>query len=393
MHEGGPMAMNSLIMGLVRAGHQVKVLAVNSEKYHVDPALIPEDYKKLTGLELVHLDLRLKIIPAFFSMLRRRSYHVQRFISDAFRERLVRLLRQQPYDVVQLETVFVAPYLDVIRQHSKAHIILRAHNIEHLIWERMAMQTANPLKKFYLNDLAGLLKQYEKNVATRVDGIAAITRNDAAFFRGITSKPVIDLPFGVMSGQIAGEAAKPGVGYKLFHIGAMNWMPNEEGMRWFLDDIWPELHRLYPELTLTLAGRFMPDWLVTGYKQGVEVVGEVKDARQFVESHDVAIVPLRSGSGIRIKIIEAMAAGKPVVATTVGAEGIICTHGVNIFIADRLQDFIEFAGLLKAHPEKIADIAAGGLKMVRQHYNNEELVLRLLVFYNEVRKRLGSVAL
>ncbi len=391
MHEGGPMAMNSLIMGLVRAGHQVKVLAVNSDKYYVDPKNIPGDYLKSTGLELVHLDLRIKLLPAFISMLRRRSYHVERFISDNFRQRLVQLLRQQHYDVVQLETIFMAPYIDEIRRHSKATIILRAHNIEHLIWERIAMQTSNPLKRLYLSDLSRTLKNYEKNTLNLVDGIAAITRNDASYFRGITHKPVIDLPFGVENEKIASKV--PAIkGGRFFHIGAMNWMPNEEGMRWFLDDIWPELYRLNNSMKLTLAGRFMPVWLVSGYKPGVEVVGEVEDAKRFIEEHDVAIVPLRSGSGIRIKIIEAMAAGKAVVATSIGAEGITYTHGENIFIANRLHDFIDFIQMYATQPQKVGNIAAGGLRLVQEQYRNEWLVTRLLTFYGEARKRLTNVA-
>jgi glycosyltransferase involved in cell wall biosynthesis len=379
-------------MGLVRAGHQVKVLAVNSDKYKVDPKSIPAEYLKSTGLELVHLDLRIKVIPAMISLLRRRSYHVERFINENFRQKLIHLLRQQSYDVVQLETIFVAPYIDDIRKHSKALIVLRAHNVEHLIWERLAMQTKNLLKRFYLSDLARTLKHYEKYVLIQVDGVAAITRNDAAFFRGITHKPVIDLPFGVQNEQIVSQV--PALkGDRLFHIGAMNWMPNEEGMRWFLDFIWPELHRINKKLKLTLAGRFMPAWLVTGYKPNVEVVGEVDDARRFIEEHDVAIVPLRSGSGIRIKIIEAMAAGKAVVATSVGAEGIIYTHGQNIFIANKLHDFIDFVQLYTTQPEQVETIAAGGLRLVNEHYKNEELVQRLLAFYGEARKRLTSVAL
>lgn len=384
--------MNSLIMGLVDAGHQVKVLAVNSEKYNVDPASIPADYVKATGLELVHLDLRVKWLPALISMIRRRSYHVERFISESFRERLIRILRQQPFDVVQLETVFMAPYIHDIRKHCKGAIVLRAHNVEHLIWERMAGQTSNLFKRLYLRDLAFTLKKFEKTVIRQVDGIAAITRNDAAFFRAITHKPVIDLPFGVFPDAISQKSADA-AGNKFFHIGAMNWMPNEEGMRWFLEDIWPELHRLHPQFTLTLAGRYMPGWLVTGYRPGVVVVGEVDDARSFVEAHDVAIVPLRSGSGIRIKIIEAMAAGKAVVATKIGAEGILYTHGENIYIANKLHDFIDFANLLANHPEKVAKIAAGGLQLVRQQYDNRVLVSRLLVFYNEIKRQMSSVSL
>ena len=133
-HEGGPIAMNNLIEGVVAAGHKVKVLAINTNKYNVDISDIPEDYKKQTNIELVYIDLSLKPIPAFLNLFTGKSYHVERFISDNFREKLKEVLLNQKFDIVQIETLFMSPYIDTIREFSKAPIVLRAHNIEYLIW-------------------------------------------------------------------------------------------------------------------------------------------------------------------------------------------------------------------------------------------------------------------
>ena len=118
--EGGPMAMNSMIEGMLAAGHEVKVLAVNSEKYHIELNDIPKDYRAQTGIELVQIDLRVKALDAFLNLFSGKSYHVERFISEDFRLRLIQILDSQSFDIVQLETLFMMPYLEDIRNHSKA---------------------------------------------------------------------------------------------------------------------------------------------------------------------------------------------------------------------------------------------------------------------------------
>ena len=136
--EGGPMAMNSIITGLLEAGHQVKILAVNNEKYKVSEADIPDEYKRKTGIELIDVDLQVRPMKALLNLFTKKSYHVERFISKEFKERLTEVLEKEQFDVVQLEMLYMAPYVAAIREHSKAMIVLRAHNVEHLIWERIA---------------------------------------------------------------------------------------------------------------------------------------------------------------------------------------------------------------------------------------------------------------
>ena len=237
--------MNSIITGLLEAGHQVKILAINSEKYHVKESDIPEEYKKKTRIELINVDLTVYPLNAFLNLFTKKSYHVERFISKEFKDKLAETLEKEQFDVVQLEMLYMAPYVETIRKHSKAMIVLRAHNVEHKIWERIARETKFFVKRWYINHLAKTLKEYELSALETVDGVAAITRKDAAFFRKYCSKPIIDIPYGVYPEQFTPKSEIEGKP-KFYHIGSMNWMPNEEGIRWFIDEVLPKTVERYP---------------------------------------------------------------------------------------------------------------------------------------------------
>ena len=376
--------MNSIITGLLEAGHQVKILAINNEKFHVTDNDIPEEYRKKTGIELIDVDLSIKPMNAFLNLFSKKSYHVERFISKEFNDRLIEVLDKELFDVVQLEMLYMTPYVATIREHSKAMIVLRAHNVEHKIWERIAKETRFFIKRWYINHLAKTLKEYELSALETVDGVAAITRKDAAFFRKYCSKPIIDIPYGVYPEEFTPKyeiEGKP----KFYHIGSMNWMPNEEGIRWFIDEVLPKTVEKVYDFVYHLAGRNMPEWLTHLNNPHVEVVGEVPDAKEFVSNHDVAIVPLLSGSGIRIKIIESMAMGKTVITTRVGAEGILYDEEVNIIIAENIAKMVEAIRSINENPEIAVRIGKEARKLVESTYDNRKIIARLLMFYEQIK--------
>ena len=376
--------MNSIVTGLLEAGHQVKILSVNSPKYNVSMDDIPEDYRKATGIELIDVDLRVKPLQAFKNLFSKKSYHVERFVSKDFNNRLVEVLKADSYDVVQLETLFMAPYVETLRQHSKASIVLRAHNVEHLIWERIAKGTRFFLKRAFIKHLAKTLKNYEMNAISKVDGIAAITRKDAAFFRKYCATPTVDIPFGVYPEQFTPNYEvddKP----SFYHIGSMNWMPNEEGIRWFINECMQTVVEKTPDFVFHLAGRHMPEWLRELKDPHVDVIGEVPNAKEFVANHNVAIVPLLSGSGIRIKIIESMAMGKAVITTQIGAEGILYDEDVNIIIAENKAKMAEAIHRINENPASAEEIGKAARKLVEEVYDNRKLIERLLLFYQQIK--------
>ena len=376
--------MNSIVTGLLEAGHEVKILAVNSPKYNVSPDDIPEDYKQKTGIELIDVDLRVKPFQAFKNLFSSKSYHVERFISKEFTNRLIEVLKADIYDVVQLETLFMTPYVETIRKYTKASIVLRAHNVEHLIWERIAKGTRFFLKRAYIKHLAKTLKNYEMNAISQVDGIAAITRKDAAFFRKYCATTTVDIPFGVNPEEFTPNYEIDGKP-RFYHIGSMNWMPNEEGIRWFIDDCMEAVVEKTPDFVIHLAGRHMPEWLHELKDPHVDVVGEVPNAKEFVANHDVAIVPLLSGSGIRIKIIESMAMGKTVITTQIGAEGILYDEDVNVIIAENKAKMAEAIRRINENPASAVEIGKAARKLVEEVYDNRKLIERLLMFYQQIK--------
>jgi glycosyltransferase involved in cell wall biosynthesis len=392
--EGGPMAMNMLIEGLTDTGHEVKVLAVNSYKYNISPGDIPAEYLKKTGIELIDVDLRIRPADALVNLFTEESYHVARFISKKFSLKLAETLASSKFDVVQLETVFMCPYIKVIREYSDAKIILRTHNIEHLIWERIASETTNPVKKWYIGHLAKTLKKYEDNIIRETDGILAITEKDAEYFRGKfhlrnaksemrnMDASVISLPFGINPGKYKFQADKMEFP-SLFSLGSMNWIPNQDGIRWFLHNVWPDVHNQFPQLKYYLAGREMPEWMLSLKLPNVIVLGEVESSGEFLASKAIMIVPLFAGSGIRVKIIEGMAAGKTIISTSIGAEGISCSHGENILIADAPCEFFEMISICATNQELCTKIGKQAHTLAETEYNTEILIQKLIAFYQQ----------
>ncbi|MEG1556150.1 MAG: glycosyltransferase, partial [Bacteroidales bacterium] len=148
--DGGCIAINNVTQGLLKSGHQVKVVAISTPKHPVKWSEFSEEYLQKTQFESVYIDTAINNISAIKSLLLGTSYHITRFVSKELIQKLTHILKKENFDIVQLESIFVAPYIQIIRQHSKAKIILRTHNIEHQIWERIVQNEKWWTKKWFL---------------------------------------------------------------------------------------------------------------------------------------------------------------------------------------------------------------------------------------------------
>ncbi|MBP5189471.1 MAG: glycosyltransferase [Bacteroidales bacterium] len=379
--DGGTLAMNSITEGLLENGQEVTVLTVESDKHPVRRESLEEKYLQSSHFESVYIDLSIHPLDAAVALLCGESYNVKRFYSKHFASKLAEILKKNSFDIIHIESIFLAPYVPTIRQHSNARIVLRAHNVEHRIWRQMAESTRNPLKRWYLKKLALALRQYELEHINDFDGIACISAADVETFRRQgCHKPLIDIPFGIDIKTIDNVDPEPNT---LFHIGSMDWMPNQDGIRWFLDKVWPSLHNELPQVQLFLAGRKMPADLMELHTEGVTVVGEVPDAANFIASKQINIVPLLAGSGIRVKIIEAMSLGKTVITTSVGAAGIDYADGKNILIADTPEQFTAQVRRCVEQPDFCRLLGDNARALILEKYNNQTLIKRLIDFYNK----------
>jgi glycosyltransferase involved in cell wall biosynthesis len=167
----------------------------------------------------------------------------------------------------------------------------------------------------------------------------------------------------------------------VFHIGALDWMPNQEGLQWFFDKVWDKILGKHPEVKFYLAGRNAPDHYSALAFRNVVFMGEVDDAYEFMRSKAVMVVPILSGSGMRIKIIEGMALGKAIVTTTIGTEGIETSHGKDIFIADEPAAFADAVCKLIEDKSFCLEIGKNARNFVTSQYDNHAISGSLVTFY------------
>jgi|694.fasta_scaffold38800_3 glycosyltransferase involved in cell wall biosynthesis len=384
--DGGCIAMNNITQGLLAAGHKVKILTIFTQKHDFLPEQIPQDYLEQTGIEGVFIDTRVNAVDAFSSFMTSDSYNISRFFSTDYDIKLTKLLKKEQFDIIHLESLFMTPYVGTIRRYCKTPIVLRSHNLEFVIWEKIARGTKNILKKTYLNYLTKKLRHYELSMLDEVSGIAAISEEDKKRILALgVNKKIKTIPFGIdLEKYPSDESTHPELA--LFHLGAMDWGPNLEGILWFLNSIWPSIHEKYPQLKMYLAGRNMSEEIRDINLPNVEMIGEVDDAISFMCSKAIMVVPLLSAGGIRVKIIEGLALGKVVISTTLGAEGLDCTDRKNIMLADRPDEWIQALDELLSDPQLLYNLRHEGRKHASIHFDNNQITNQLVNFYKELRK-------
>jgi glycosyltransferase involved in cell wall biosynthesis len=284
-------------------------------------------------------------------------------------QKIKEILLAEHFDAVIIETIYMAVYVDMIRMFSHAKIILRAHNVEHEIWQKVAQNKRRGITKVYLSILVKQLKRFESGAIQHFDAVFCISKHDIPYFQSkIDAHQVFLIPFAIRlsSGNLMPDEAKTD---NLFSIASMDWQPNVDGLRWFVNRVWGQIRKRFPHVTLRIAGRNMPADFQTQSEQRIEVVGEVSDAKQFMIENGILIVPLWAGSGIRIKIIEAMSLAKVVISTTVGKQGIDAEHKKHILIADTPEEFVEAVDFCFSHPQICKEIARNASELVNQNYN------------------------
>lgn len=379
--DGGSIATFSLSLSLSRLGHEVTVLAMNTSKHFIEESSVPQDVKAQLRLVGVPVNTAIRPLRLLANLLfSRMPYNAERFISREFAGRMTSLLDNERFDVIQLEGLYLVPYIRDIRKHSSAKLVMRAHNIEHEIWERSANRHRGP-EKLYIRHLARRISRMERSSLNLCDAMLPITARDGEMLRTMgCTLPMHVLPTGIDSSLLHPDHSRlnfPSV----FHIGALDWAPNQEGLDWFFQNVWPLVLERHPHLEFYLAGRNAPVRIREAQRPNVRFLGEVSDAYEFIRSGAVMVVPLLAGSGMRIKIIEGMALGKSIVTTSIGTEGIATVSGENILVADRPEDFAGAICRLVEDRILFDRIGENAVTFVRENYDNLKITASLVEFF------------
>ena len=377
--DGGAIATLNLAMGLAGNGADITLLAMNTGKHYFPAGDIPGPIHDLLHIRSVDVDTRIRPLALVRNFLfSSYPYIAERFISETFRQELNKCLAAESFDVIQIE----GPYLGVYLPRVKAGPLrsLRAHNLEHRIWELRAREEKNPFKRLYFRSLSRRIRALEIRLTDRLDVLVPISETDAAGFREMEP----DLPLRVCPAGMDLEKYPPAYSegeIRLFYIGAMDWAPNQEGLDWFFRSVWPAVLSRWPEMVLHIAGRNFSWYFGSSLPPNVYPEGEIEDAVSFYRENNVMIVPLLSGSGIRIKILEAMAMGKVVISSTIGAAGLGVRDGEQLFIADTPEDYIRILETLQKQPRQMRETGHQARQFVMENFDNFVLSNRMISFY------------
>lgn len=374
--DGESIAINQLSQSLAKNDCQVTVFALETPK-HKNPS--KPEFKENINYVFEFVDTNISFFKLFKNTLFSKSaYITERFHSKTVKKRLVGLLQENQYDIIQLEGLFLGGYIKYIRKYSNAKIVLRAHNVEHQIWERLA-ENSGLLNKVYLKlIMIPRLKKFEAKVTKKVDAVVSISKLDEAYFKQHTDKPVYTLP---ASYQIHENISVLPKIFSVGFIGGLDWQPNAEGVRWFLKNVWKSFANSEDQVSFNLAGRNFPRKYYDLKDKKLFIFGEVGDAIEFTNQNSIMIAPIMSGSGMRIKIIEAMALGKTVISTAIGAEGINYTDKKNIFIANTPEEWLSTLKLLHDNPEMMNETGKAAQELIKAEHDIQKLGAALIHKY------------
>jgi glycosyltransferase involved in cell wall biosynthesis len=298
---------------------------------------------------------------------------VSRFHSAQMADFIATALEEQRFDWVVCDFLVSAVNFPSLR-----NAVLFQHNVETMIWRRRAEHTPDPLRRAYLKLQADRMLSYERQACREARYVVAVSENDCKLIREMFEvSQVADIPTGVNIEYFSPPPAAPPRSDLVF-IGSMDWMPNVDGMRYFLREILPLIRARKPDCSVTICGRDpVADIRALAERDPLlTVTGTVPDVRPYLWGSRISIVPLRIGGGTRLKIYESMAAKVPVVSTTIGAEGLVARDGEHLLLADAPDQFARAClGLLES-AEARRRLAETAWKLVATCFSWEQIARR-----------------
>jgi len=274
-----------------------------------------------------------------FNLVLPLPYAIKKYESTSMRRQITERTRTGGFDVLVCD--FLAPAANVPRT-LPCPAVLFQHNVEAMIWKRHYEVQSNPVKKAYLLGQWRKMYRFERDMCRRFDCVIAVSAEDRwQMQREYSVEAVFDVPTGVDTEFFHPSGKGKLNPHNLVFTGSMDWLPNEDAIRYFTEQIMPRIKQAVPDVTLTVVGRNPYPGLLELSKRdpSIIVTGRVEDVRPYMERAAAYVVPLRIGGGTRLKIFEAMAMGKPVVSTTIGAEGLPVVDGIELLIADSPESF------------------------------------------------------
>lgn len=381
-YDGGEYSIQQSALGLMKQNEiDLTVLAIHQLGKSNDDTIIPEEFQLKTNFKSIPVNTSVRLSGIFRTFFSKISYLSSRYHSKEFEKAIILTLQGKKFDVIQLEHAYLGIYSELIRKYSDAKLILRSQNIEFQLWESISHHTINPFKKFYLNSQIKKLKKFEIRTIKEMDAVITLTEKDENVIKKMDIKiPTKTIPVGFnFETRVQAEPSK-NLKPKFYFIGSFDWLPNFQGLAWFIEEIMPELLKRIPEIEIHIAGKHISEFFLKKGSKNLIFHPSIKDSKAFISEMDILIVPLRSGGGMKIKIMEALCLGKNVICTKGSHHGfeqflpfIDLAEDENEFIKQIIHNFNNFKST-----SKMSQIL---LDRSFQHFDNSNTGKQMLDFY------------
>jgi glycosyltransferase involved in cell wall biosynthesis len=358
--DGGSSCAAGDITALLRLGHTVHSFSLATPKHPVRPSEFT--HPGLTR-EYVLARPRLRARALLQDLLKDGGYLARRFWFPAISERLEARLRLFQPDWVVVQGLALGKYLGPIRRATTAGVTLRILDIERDLWRQRCDGLPPPLR-LLIGPTLGAWDAFETKVWGQADALACLSPEMAAKINARSCRRFVHVIPPLVEARYDEKIPSDS---QLAFLGAMDWWPNREGLDWFLKQVFPLVLRQAPGTKLFLAGKDLPSFSrARRLPPEVVCLGEVPAAGPFMQQHDFFIVPLLSGSGLRIKILEAMALGRVVIATAKAAQGLDCQAGEEILVSGTAQEMASQIAGCRTEPWRVAHVPGRARQCIRR---------------------------
>ena len=314
-------------------------------------------------------------------------YSISSHRSQSVRSEIRRLAKSEDIDLFQFEAL---GYADAL-QGTGARTIVTAHNVESLIWERLHQTERHPLKRWFIGLQLGKYERFERAVLQSASRVVAVSHDDAALLKarfGVPNAAVVDNGVDVSYFAANATARRPDPKQILF-LGSLDWRPNLDAIDVLLARVMPQVIAAEPDARLSIVGRNPPPALIRRLRResNVELHADVDDVRPYLARSALMAVPLRIGGGSRLKILEAIASGLPVVSTRIGCEGLIFEHGRDLSVVENEDQMAAAIVETIRNPTRAAEMVRSGRNVIDAHYDWSRLADRLEQVWLDVAPR------
>jgi sugar transferase (PEP-CTERM/EpsH1 system associated) len=380
--SGFEMRVYQLMLQLA-AKHQVTLLSFVDDDEARDASDLAKDLHVRVVRRAVH-SVGSKRRSQLFSLGADAPYACRELYSCEMQEAINELCSSGTFDVIQLES----PALFQYRFPAESAIVLDEHNIEHELFKRLYQSERSVLRRFFNFREHRRYRRFEQAAWTSVDGCAVTSAREVGLVHEVAPQlPVEVVPNGVDLELFRNSAETQPQPRTVVFNGVLDYRPNFDAALFLVNEVWPHIRLACPDARLTIVGRTRRADVRALRQPGVMIVGEVPDVRPYLTDAAVVVVPIRMGGGTRLKIVEALALAKPVVSTSVGAEGIAVQHESHLLIADEPQAFAANVLRLFADAELGLLLGSRGRQLVEERYSWDDAGARLLELYRCVQSR------